>query len=205
MKATELDLEIAAAAARLIADEGQPWSHAKQKALRDLSLPPRTPLPPSELVEDALREHLALYQADTQPAELRALRELALVWMERLAAFEPLLTGAVWRGTANRFSSIHLQLYSDDEKAPEIALLNLGESPEPGAPQRDGRGREIQTLQLWLNPPRGVDGFEGPIGLHLSVQGSLELRGALLPDARGQSTRGNAAGLRRLLNEEAPP
>jgi hypothetical protein len=193
---TDAQWEIAATAARLIAEEGMAWGPAKQKAVRELNLPARSALPPSELVEDALREHLSLFQADTQPGELRALRELAGRWMTRLAEFQPLLAGAVWRGTANRFSTIHLQLYSDDEKAPEIALLNLGESPEPGAPQRDSRGRDLLTLQLWLRPPPG---FDGPVGLHLSVHGSIELRGALLPDARGQAMRGDAAALRRLL------
>ena len=69
-----------------------------------------------------MREHLALFCADTQPAELRALRGLALRWMQRLAEFRPHLSGAVWRGTATRLSSIHLDLYCDDPKAAEIAL-----------------------------------------------------------------------------------
>jgi len=206
MTVSDETLEIAQTAARLIADEGMAWGAAKQKALRALNLPARTPLPASDLVEEALREHLAIFQADSQPAELRWLREQALRWMERLAAFEPLLTGAVWRGTANRWSTIHLQLYADDPKAPEIALLNGGESPEPGAPQRDGRGRELQTLQLWLAPPRagrGPDGFENhPVGLHLSVHDSVERRGALLPDGQGRSMRGDATALRRLLAPE---
>ncbi len=200
MTSTET-LEIANTAARLIADEGMAWGPAKTKALRELGLPARTPLPPSELVEEALREHLALFQADTQPAELRWLREQALRWMDKLAAFEPLLTGAVWRGTANRWSTIHLQLYADDAKAPEIFLLNAGESPEPGAPQRDARGRELQTLQLWLRPQRAPAGLAGqPVGLHLSVHETVERRGALLPDANGRSLRGDAVQLRRLLD-----
>jgi hypothetical protein len=194
--------EIAAVAARLIAEQGLDWGGAKHKALRELGLPPRTPLPPSDQVEDALREHFALFEPDTQPAELRWLREQALVWMQRLDAFEPLLTGAVWRGVANRWSSIHLMLYADDPKAPEIALLNLGEQPEPGAPQRDARGRDVQTLQLWLRPKGAPAGFQGqPVGLHLSVHDSLQRRGALLPDAQGQRLRGDAAQLRRLLEE----
>lgn len=203
MNTSDETLEIAQTAARLIAEEGMAWGPAKQKALRALNLPTRTPLPASELVEAALREHLAIFQADSQPAELRWLREQALDWMEKLEAFEPLLTGAVWRGIANRWSTIHLQLYADDPKAPEIALLNAGESPEPGAPQRDSRGRELQTLQLWLRPPRpgrGPEGFENhPVGLHLSVHDSIERRGALLPDAQGQAMRGDAVALRRLL------
>ncbi|MFX8110555.1 hypothetical protein ABTK99_19830, partial [Acinetobacter baumannii] len=73
-----------------------------------------------------VREHIAIFHADTQPAELRALRELAAQWMDRLAEFRPHLTGAVWRGTATRLSNVHLQLYCDDSKAAEIALLNRG-------------------------------------------------------------------------------
>lgn len=191
-------LEIAHVAARLIAEEGMPWGPAKQRALRDLGLPPRTRLPHNDLVEDCLREHLSLYQADTQPAELRTLRELALRWMERLAEFQPLLTGAVWRGTATHWSDLHLMLFSDDSKAPEIALLNLGESPEPGPSQRDARGRDLHSLQILLRPPRGL---EHPVGLHLAVLETLDIRGSLQPDARGRSLRGDAKALRGLLQE----
>jgi hypothetical protein len=198
--------ELAAAAARFVVEEGLEYAAAKRKAAR--ALPPargsgRVELPSNEAVEDEVRAHIALFHADSQPQELAALRRLALRWMDKLAAFEPLLTGAVWRGTANRWSTIHLMLYSDDEKAPEIALLNAGESPEPGAPQRDSRGRDVQTLQLWLRPPADPPGFLHPIGLHLSVLGSLERRGALLPDAQGLSQRGDAAALRKLLEPSA--
>ena len=118
----ELQIEIAQVAARLIAEEGWPWSGAKQRALRELGLPPRTALPGSDLVEDMLREHLALFQADTQPAELLQLRRLALRWMERLECFEPLLTGAVWRGTANGTISSKPE---KNEKALHEALTKL--------------------------------------------------------------------------------
>lgn len=122
MAATSAE-EIAAAAARLVADEGMEYAAAKRKAARALERHGgrRTELPSNEQVEDQLREHLALFHADTQPAELRALRELALVWMERLAEFRPHLSGAVWRGTATRLSAVHLDLYCDDEKAIEIS------------------------------------------------------------------------------------
>jgi len=76
--------EIAAAAARLIVDEGMDWGPAKQRAARDLGLP-RAALPGNDEVEAAVREHIAIFHADTQPAELRALRELAAQWMARLA------------------------------------------------------------------------------------------------------------------------
>jgi hypothetical protein len=120
--------------------------------------------------------------------------------MERLAEFEPLLVGAAWRGTANRWSDLHLALYCDDPKAPEIALLNAGESPEPGPQGRDARGQMQQNLLLWLRPPPG---FEQEVALHLAILGSRERRGALLPDARGQTLRGDAQGLRRLIEAAA--
>ena len=67
--------EIAAAAARLVVEEGMEYAAAKRKAGRDHGR--RAELPSNEEVEDAVREHIRLFCADTQPAELRALREVA--------------------------------------------------------------------------------------------------------------------------------
>jgi hypothetical protein len=61
------------------------------------------------MLEEAVREYIELFCGDTQPQELQALRELALVWMDRLQEFRPHLAGAVWRGTATRLSDIYLQ------------------------------------------------------------------------------------------------
>jgi len=104
--------EIAAAAARLVVEEGMEYAAAKRKAGRDHGR--RAELPSNEEVEDAVREHIQLFCADTQPAELRALREVALLWMQRLAAFRPHLAGAAWRGTATRHSAVLIDLYCDD-------------------------------------------------------------------------------------------
>lgn len=85
----------------------------------------RSGLPDNDQVEAAVREYIALFCADTQPGELRALRELALVWMERLDRFRPHLAGAVWHGTALR-SDIYIQLFCDDPKSAEIGLIDMG-------------------------------------------------------------------------------
>ena len=82
----EIAAEIAAAA-RLVVEEGMEYAAAKRKAGRDHGR--RAELPSNEQVEDEVREHIELFCADTQPAELRALREVALLWMQRLAAFPP--------------------------------------------------------------------------------------------------------------------
>ena len=95
-----LSAEIAANAARLIVEDGMEYGPAKRRAALDLGLSGRSAaLPGNEEVEDEVRAYISVFHADTQPAELAALREIAATWMERLNAFRPLLAGAVWRGT----------------------------------------------------------------------------------------------------------
>ncbi|WP_457444819.1 hypothetical protein [Roseateles sp. P5_E4] len=185
--------EIAAAAARLIVDEGMDWGPAKQRAARDLGAP-RAALPGNDEVEDAVREHIAIFHAETQPAELRALRELAAQWMARLAEFRPHLTGAVWRGTATRLSNVHLQLYCDDSKAAEIALLDRGINFDV-AETTAGRGRQVDMLIL--DAPCAALGER--VTLCLTILDFDDLRGALKPDARGMTERGDLAALQNLV------
>ena len=97
--------EIAAAAARLVVEDGLEYGPAKAKAARALTRrggAARAQMPTNEQVEEAVREYVELFCAETQPAELAALREVAAQWMARLAEFRPHLGGAVWRGTATR-------------------------------------------------------------------------------------------------------
>lgn len=186
--------EIAAVAARLIVDEGMDWGPAKQRAARDLGAP-RAALPGNDEVEDAVREHIAIFHADTQPGELRALRELAAQWMTRLAEFRPHLTGAVWRGTATRLSNVHLQLYCDDSKAAEIALLDRGINFDV-AETTAGRGRQVDMLIL--DAPCAALGER--VTLCLTILDFDDLRGALKPDARGLTERGDLGALQNLLD-----
>lgn len=188
--------EIAQVSARLIAEEGLGYGAAKQRAVRLLGLSARSPLPNNDQVEEALEAYLALFCADTQPAELRALRELALLWMERLAAFNPQLSGAVWRGTATRLSDIHVQLYCDDPKSAELALLDQGVRYEVRL-QRDAQGAayDVLSIQAFCRP------LNEYVGVHLAVRDRDDRRGSLLPDARGRTAQGGVAALRQLLKE----
>src|SRR3989344_3422273 len=183
-----LTQEIAATAARIVVEEGLEYGPAKRRAVKQLGLPPRAELPGNDELEEAVFEYLSVFCADTQPTELRALRELAAVWMQRLAEFRPHLSGAVWRGTATRLSDIHLQLYCDDSKSAEIQLLSKGVdydvSSAPGP-----RGTPVDRLSLTVN----CEALGEPIGLHLTILDADDLRGALKPDARGRSERGDLA------------
>ena len=192
-----IESEIAQAAAALVVDEGLEYGPAKRRALKQLGLPPRTSaLPDNEQLEDAVREHLALFCADTQPAELQALRRLALLWMERMAQFRPYVGGAVWHGTATRLSDIYLQLFCDDSKSAEIALIDRGVSYE--AQTVNGlHGQPVEALSLG-SPSKELGLI---VGVHLLIYDLDDLRGALRLDARGRSPRGDAAALRQLLQE----
>ena len=192
----QITAEIAATAARLVVEEGLEYGPAKQQALKALGLQRsgRNRLPDNNELEDEVRDYLALFCADTQPAELNALRQLAATWMARLEEFRPHLCGAVWRGTATRLSNIHLQLYCDDSKSAEIALINQGVEYEVGA-TAGPRHRQIDVLSLAARCPT----LSELVTVHLSILDFDDLRGALKPDARGRSERGDLAALRRLL------
>ena len=124
MHDSNLTLEIAATAARMVVEEGLEYGAAKRRAVKKLGLSGRTALPDNDEIEKEVIDYLALFCADTQPSELRALRELALVWMQRMVEFRPYLSGAVWRGTATRLSDIYIQMFCDDSKSAEIALID---------------------------------------------------------------------------------
>jgi hypothetical protein len=198
--APTLTQELAGAAARLVVEEGMEYGPAKRKAARVLGRHSVRPaeLPTNEAVEDEVRAYLELFCADTQPAELAALRRLALEWMERLAEFRPHLSGAAWRGTATRLSSLHLDLYCDDAKAAEIGLINLGVDYDVESQSRSG-GEPIEVLVV-AAPSRELGEL---VTLFLHVRDHDELRGALKPDAGGRTLRGDAVALRRLLQEAA--
>lgn len=118
---------IAQTAARLIAEHGlTDWTVAKRKACRELGLPSHESLPDNEEVEQALRDYNSLFRGDRQPASLRAQRFDALRWMERLARWNPVLTGAVAAGWATEHSEVRLELEAEDAKAVELALINDG-------------------------------------------------------------------------------
>ena len=190
----DLALEIAASAARLVVEEGLAFGPAKHRALKELGLPARTAMPSNELVEAEVRDYIALFCGDTQPAELQALRELALVWMQRLSEFRPHLGGAVWQGWATRLCDVDLALFCDDPKSAEIALINQNQRYEVQT-VRGLHGDDVDVLSLhsFCEP------LKEDVGVHLRIYDLDDLRGALLPDAQGRSPRGDLTALQRLL------
>ncbi len=190
----EVAFEIAATAARLVVEEGLAFGPAKHRALKELGLSGRTALPSNELVESEVRDYIALFCADTQPAELLALRELAQVWMQRLIEFRPHLGGAVWQGWATRLCDVDLALFCDDPKSAEIALINQNQRYEVQT-VKGLHGHDVDVLSLHSF----CHDLNEDVGVHLRIYDLDDLRGALLPDAQGRSPRGDLAALQRLL------
>ena len=186
--------ELAAHAARLVVEEGLDYGGAKRRAQKLLGLPARTALPDNDLVESEVRAYLSLFHADTQPAELAALRRLALRWMQRLAEFRPHVTGAVWNGTATRRSDVYLQLFCDDPKSAEIALIDHQVDYDVRS-VTGFNGETVDALSLHSRCPE----LGESVGVHLLIYDHDDLRGALKPDRRGRKPRGDLPAVRALI------
>ena len=192
-----LKREIAAVASRLIVEDGMEYGPAKRRAVKEMGLPARTALPNNDEVEAEVRDYIQMFCADTQPRELHALRLLALEWMGRMAAFRPYVGGAVWHGTATRLTDIYIQLFCDDSKSAEIALIDHHVDYEPRMVP-GFHGEQVEALSVHATSRE----LGEEVGVHLLVYDLDDLRGALKPDAQGRTPRGDAAGLRKLIEKE---
>jgi hypothetical protein len=174
------------------------FAAAKRKAVKEMGLPARTALPDSDLVQAAVEDYIAEFCTDTQPQELRVLRQLALRWMDRLHIFHPYINGAVWNGSATRHSDIYLQLFCDDPKSAEIFLIDGNIRYQPGSVS--GRhGEQLNALSVQVL----CKDFNAYVGIHLVIYDRDDQRGMPQHDARGRNVRGDCAALRRLLEDNA--
>lgn len=190
-----LRAEIAAAAARLIAEDGADYGSAKRKAAKLVLGNQRIRgdvLPDNAQIEAEVREYQALFQGDEQSQRLLHLRRLALEIMEKLAGFSPYLTGAVLNGTASEHSDVHLHLFAESSKDVALFLLNAGidyevsESPHFRRPDRD-----VETLSFfWKNEV-----------IHLAVYEQDDLRGGTRSATGKRIERADTATLKTLLAE----
>jgi cellulase/cellobiase CelA1 len=192
--------EIAIAAARMIAEDGLDYATAKRKAARQVVGETRiegTWLPDNDQIEEEIREYQALFQGESQPAVLRRLREIALDWMTRLEAFNPFVTGAVLNGTAGEHSDIHLQSFCDNPKDVAIWLLNANVQYDVSETRHFASRGYVETLSFIYRTSRDGE----PVGIHIALYDTDDLRGAVRADARGRLARANAQVLQALIDE----
>jgi hypothetical protein len=194
--------QVAAVAARFIAEDGLDYAGAKQRALREVIGDARERtndcMPDNALVEAAVREHQALFMADTQPARLLALRQAARDVMRFLAAADQtaaiFATGAIVNGTAGEHSDVHLLLQSDNAKDVEIFLVNAGVDYEVSeiAGTRGGETVSFLWPQNRVPSPAPRNGIAQE-AVHLAILDPRAHRGSLAVD------RTDLAGLERLI------
>lgn len=186
-EAEALRAEIAALAARMIAEDGADYASAKKKAAKQLLGNQRIKgdvLPDNAQIEQEVREYNALFFGDTQPQRLQQLRLLALEIMEQLEQFQPYLVGAVLNGTAGQHSDIYLHLYTDNAKDVAIFLLNKDVQFEVSE-SYNARNESIETLSfLYKNE-----------GVHLILHEQDGLRSG----QTRSNERANLSALRQLI------
>jgi len=193
--------EIAIAAARMIAEDGLDYSTAKRKAARQVVGDARIDgawMPDNDQVEEEIREYQAIFQGESQPAVLRRLREIALDWMQRLDEFNPYVTGAVLNGTAGEHSDIHLQIFCDNPKDVAIHLLNANVQYDVSETRHFAARGYVETLSFMWRASRGDE----PVGIHVALYDTDDLRGAVRADARGRLPRANLQALKALLDAD---
>lgn len=130
----ELRQQIAAVAAKMIAEEGYDYPSAKAKAIKQIvgsGKILREQQPNDQEIESEVRIYQSLFQSDSQPAELRILRQEAYELMTLLKEFNPIVYGSSVNGTGNQLSDIHLLAFADDPKEVDYWLLNRNISFDP--------------------------------------------------------------------------
>jgi hypothetical protein len=161
---SDMRARIAAAAARLMAEDGiDDFALAKRKAARQLGADDTQALPRNDEIEAELRAYRTLYQAGEHPAVVEALRRTALDAMRALERFKPYLTGPVLSGLAGPYAEIDLQLFPDSTKDVEIFLLdrNLTFSTQEGRRYAGDRARAVSLISLeWQGHPLRLAVFD---------------------------------------------
>lgn len=190
-----LRAEIAAAAARMIAEDGVDYGTAKRKAAKQILGNNKVRgdvLPDNAQVEEEVRLYNELFFGETQPTRLLELRQLAVRIMEELTDYQPHLTGAVLNGTAGMHSDIYLQLFADSPKDVEVFLMNKNiDFDVSESAHFNGHGDPVETLSF----------MRGQEGVHLVVYEIDDLRGAVKKTASGQRERADISVVRALIAE----
>ena len=193
-----LRMEIAMAAARMIAEDGTDYATAKRKAAKLILGNNKTHgdvMPDNAQVEAEVREYQALFMGDEQPARLKALRLLAVELMQTFERFHPRLVGAVVNGTAGEHTDIHIQLFPESSKDVAVFLLNADVDYVVGeTAHTKQRGEFVETYSfMWKNE-----------GVHLTIYEPDDVRSASKTGNGHAQEYLNLRMLKALLTEDDP-
>ncbi|QDC96857.1 hypothetical protein FIT77_06170 [Candidatus Methylopumilus universalis] len=187
-KSKHIRLQVAHKAAQMMAEEGiSDYAFAKRKAAKFFGLIDGDALPSNDEINDAIKEHQAIFFDEEHEERLKILRLEALSLMKRLSAFNPHLTGSTLDGTAGRYPTIHIQIYADSMKEVEFFLLNHNIAYET----RERKSRNKDPMQdKKIIPILTLEGSMGPIELLIYH----------VDDSKLNKTKFSITELERLLN-----
>ena len=186
-----LRAEIAALAARMIAEDGADYGTAKRRAAKQLLGNQKIRgdvMPDNQEIEQEVREYNAIFFGDTQPQRLLELRKIAVEVMQELEKFNPYLVGAALNGTAGEHSDIHLHLFTDNSKDVTIFLLNKDirfEVSESTGNRANKRSEQVETLSFMYKQE----------GVHLALYNQDDIKHG------GRNERASIAAVKVLITE----
>lgn len=186
---------IAHIAARIMAEDGiEDYALAKKKASRQAGVADTCQLPGNDEIDRELRAYREIYHAADHRAQLIDLREIAVRAMIQLAKFNPYLVGKVLSGIAGKYAGIQLQLFTDDIKAVELFLIDLGADYE--ADQTCLYSSETRvTVPLFIIDDDGVE-------IEVAVLSSRDERLQLKTSLSGKAIeRAKLAAVEQLLSQ----
>ncbi|MEO8187534.1 MAG: hypothetical protein ABI580_09260 [Burkholderiaceae bacterium] len=214
MAANDLRTELAATAARLIAEEGCEYAQAKRRAVQEIlgEDARRSTMPDNQEVEHELRRYLKLFGGEPHRALLAEMRSVAAGTMQTLQEFDPYLIGAVLNGTATEHSDINLQLFVDSAKDVELRLMTLGVDFDVDDGDAEGdRPAALERLNFVLPPTASFATGRRRIGvrLHIYARDAIRIAARHRRDVSSEedmhpiegSGRANLDSVRRLIEE----
>jgi len=176
--------EMAAVAAALVADSGLDYGAAKRRAARHLGLADASPkgaMPDNEEIDEALREHLDLFDAAGHEERRESIQLAAIELMEQLAQWSPLITGAAWKGLVTEHAVLHLQIADGHAKEVAIDLINRGlDFDAAETTGSGGRGRIEVLVGHWRDWP-----------VMIAMHPIHDLRGTARDDGQRGADRGH--------------
>lgn len=114
MANSELKWEIAQTAARLMHQQSlQDYGIAKRKALESLGLPSRQALPENSLIDEALRQQLALFASEGDKLWSTKLQQAALNASDFLQDYRHYIGGSLASKTCKQDDRLEIHVYHD--------------------------------------------------------------------------------------------
>lgn len=190
-------LRLAQEAAQILLQNGsRDYYAAKQKAALHLGAADTRNMPSNIEIESALQEHQRIFRADSQPTELRRLRQSALQAMQFFKDFNPRLVGSVLRGTADKYSIVSLHVFASAVEDLDLFLLQYNIPFEVGEKRVRFQLEQMQSL-----PAYRFVADEVPVEMVIFLENGPR-QPPLSPLNSKPMQRANIRTLEKLLQEE---